>query len=47
LEKNVDLFKCRDKSNKTAMAYAFELGQIEPIEAFLDFSAGKVKVNTR
>ena len=47
LEKDINLFKCRDKSNKTAMAYACDLGQIEPIKAFLDFSTGKIKVNTR
>jgi len=47
LETEVNLFKCRDKQNKTAMTYACELGQIEPIKAFLDYSAGKVKVNTR
>jgi ankyrin repeat protein len=28
------------------MTYACELGEIEPIKAFLDFSGGKVKVNT-
>ena len=47
LETNINVFKCRDTSNKTAMVYACELGQIEPIKAFLDFSAGKIKVNTR
>ena len=28
------------------MTYACELGEIEPIRAFLDYSGGKVKVNT-
>jgi len=46
LETNVALFKMRDKKNKTPMTYACELGQIEPIKTFLDYSAGKVKVNT-
>lgn len=46
LETNVALFKFRDKKNKTAMTYACELGDIESIKAFLDFSSGKIKVNT-
>ena len=46
LETNVSLFKFRDKKNKTAMTYACELGDIESIKAFLDFSSGKIKVNT-
>ena len=46
LETNVALFKFRDKKNKTAMTYACELGDIESIKAFLDFSKGKIKVDT-
>jgi hypothetical protein len=46
LENNITLYKFRDRKNKTAMTYACELGEIEPIKAFLDHSGGKVKVNT-
>ncbi len=38
LEKNVALFKLLDKKKKNAMTYACELGDIESIKAFLDFS---------
>jgi ankyrin repeat protein len=46
LETNVALYRFRDKKNKTAMTYACELGDIESIKAFLDYSAGKIKINT-
>jgi ankyrin repeat protein len=46
LENNPVLYKFRDRQNKTPMTYACELGEIEPIKAFLDYSSGKVKVNT-
>lgn len=38
-----NVFKLRDRGNKTAFAYACERGDIEPIKAFLD--SGVVKIN--
>ena len=46
LEANVLVWKLRDKTNKTAFAYACEYGDIETIKAFLDSSQGKIKINT-
>jgi ankyrin repeat protein len=46
LENNLAAFKYRDKTNKTAFTYACEIGEIETIKAFLDYSQGKIKINT-
>jgi len=46
LETNPTVFKFRDKKNKTAITYACELGDIETIKAFLDYSGGKIKINS-
>ena len=40
---NRAIWKLRDRQNKNGMAYALELGEIEPIKAFLD--SGVVKIN--
>jgi len=46
LENNLVTLKYRDKKNKTAFAYACENGDIETIKAFLDYSDGKIKLNS-
>ena len=38
-----NVFKMRDRKNMTAFAYACQLGELEPIKAFLD--SGVVKIN--
>jgi ankyrin repeat protein len=38
IENNILSIKYRDKKNKTAFAYACEIGDIETIKSFLDFS---------
>ena len=38
LESNVLAYKYRDKTNKTAFCYALEIGDIETIKAFIQFS---------
>jgi ankyrin repeat protein len=46
LENNLISIKQRDRQNKTAFVYALENGDIETIKAFLDYSGGKIKINT-
>ena len=46
LENNLLAFKYRDKSNKTAFCYALEIGDIETIKSFIEYSQGKIKINT-
>lgn len=46
LEANLITLRMRDRSNKTAFVYALENGDIPTIQAFLEHSSGKVKINT-
>lgn len=42
LEHQPKIAKLRDRQTNTAMVYALKLGEIEPIQAFLDSGAVKV-----